>query len=94
MGTGKPPPRMQVRTYKVALHHVAFDAPAVDQPRLDRVFANAAQWCTLVHPAFHVAVDGGSYPELATTARENGAFGNQMEGGANAGATWSIRLRR
>ena len=28
------------------------------------------------------------------TLRENGVFDNQMEGGANTGATWSIRLRR
>ena len=66
----------------------------MDQPQLDRTSANAARWCAIVQPAFRVVADGESYPELATTARENGAFDNRIEGGANAGATWSIRLRR
>ena len=47
-----------------------------------------------MQPAFHVVADGESYPELDTTARENRAFGNQMEDRANAGVTWPIRLRR
>ena len=46
-----------------------------------------------MQPVFCVVADSKSYPELTTTARENGAFDNKMEGGANAGAIWSIRLR-
>ena len=92
--TGEPLPRAQVRAYEAALQHVTVDPPAAGRPRLDRSFANAARRCALVQPAFRVIADGESYPELATTARENGAFGNQMESEANAGATWSIRLRR
>ena len=48
----------------------------------------------LVQPAFSVFADGKSYPKLATTARENGSLDNQIKAEANAGATWSIRLRR
>ena len=92
--TGEPLPRAQVRANEAALQHVTVDAPAADRPGLDRTFANAARQCALVQPAFRVVADGESYPELATTARENGVFGNQMEGGANAGATWSIWFRR
>ena len=94
MDVGEPLPRSQVQAYKVALQHVSVDAPTVDRPRLNCVFANAARRCALVQPAFHVVADGESYPELATTAREIRAFGNLMEGGANAGTTWSIWLRR
>ena len=71
--TGEPLPRAQVRAYEAALQHVTVDAPAADRPRLDRSFANAARRCALVQPAFRVVADGESYPELATTARENGA---------------------
>ena len=85
--TGEPLPRAQVRANEAALQHVTVDAPAADRPGLDRTFANAARQCALVQPAFRVVADGESYPELATTAWENGAFGNQMESGANSGAT-------
>ena len=47
-----------------------------------------------MQPAFFVVADGQSYPKLATTAHENRVFHNQMKGGANAGTTWSIRLRQ
>ena len=93
-GTGKPLPRAQVRTYKAALQHVTVNAPAAYRPRLDHTFANDVRRYVLVMPTFCVVADGKSYPELATTVQEIGAFGNQMDGGANAGTTWSIRLRR
>ena len=54
---------------------------------LDRTFANAARRCTLVQSVFLVATDGENYPDLATTARENGTIDNQIEGGGNGGAT-------
>ena len=94
MDAGKSLPCTQVRAYKVALQHVSVNVPAVDRPCLNRAFANAARWCALVRTPFRVVADGESYPELATMARENGAFDNQMEGGANVGATWLIQLRR
>ena len=47
-----------------------------------------------MQPAFCVVADGENYPEMAPAARENRAVDNQMKGGANAGATWLIRLRR
>ena len=55
---------------------------------------NAERRCLIVQPDFFVVVNDERYPELVTKVRENGTFNKQMEGGANAGATWSIRLRR
>ena len=43
---------------------------------------------------FHVITNGENYPEFATTAQENKAFNNQVEGGANESVTWLIWLRR
>jgi hypothetical protein len=49
--------------------------------------------CALVRYVFRAVVNGESYPKLTTRAQENGMCDNQMEGGANLGATLSIRLR-
>ena len=92
--TGEPLPRTQNLTYKAALKHVTVNAPATDRPGFDRTFVNAARRCALMQPVFRVVAGDEIYPELATTAQEIGAFGNQMEGGANAGTTWLIRLRK
>ena len=91
---GEPLTCTQVWAYEIVLQHVAVDAPAADRPRLNCMFANAARWYALVQPAFCVVANDKSYPELVTTAWENGVFDNQMEDGANAGATWSIWFRR
>ena len=46
-----------------------------------------------MQPVFYVIANDNSYPGLVTMVHKNGAFDNQMEGGANAGATWSIQFR-
>ena len=83
---GKPLPHIQVKAYNDALQPVSVNAPAVDQPRLDRMFANAAQRCALVQPTFCAIAGDESYYELAMAVRENGALDNQMEGGDNGPA--------
>ena len=79
--------------YKAALQRVTGDAPAVDRPQLNRTFTYAALRYALVQPLVRVVANGKSYTNLATMARENGTFHNQMEGGTNAGATWLIQLQ-
>ena len=83
---GEPLLRAQVRAYEAALQHVTVDTPVADRPRLDRMFANAAQRCALVQPTFCAIAGDESYYELAMAVRENGALDNQMEGGDNGPA--------
>ncbi|KAL7535387.1 hypothetical protein ACHAXR_006450 [Thalassiosira sp. AJA248-18] len=101
-------PLAQVGVYESAMQYTTISLPTpvtdeimsntdltiIDQSTLSEIFQTTIQRCSLIRTAFQIVSEGESYEDLAMKALDNHSFEDIMEGGVNADATWSIRLRR